>query len=61
MPEDREPRTTTLRWETAWCPKCKERTTFWLEAECVSRCSQCDMEVDRSQGLGLDSSIFQTR
>ena len=61
MPDEPDPRTTTLRWETARCPKCKERTTFWLEGEGRSRCSQCNQEIDRSAGLGLDSSIFQTR
>ncbi|MCK6478731.1 MAG: hypothetical protein L6R43_00885 [Planctomycetes bacterium] len=61
MPDGKDPRTTTLRWETAQCPKCKERTTFWLLSDRVSRCCQCDLEIDRSRGLGLDSSIFQTR
>lgn len=61
MPAENEPRTTSMRWETEWCPRCKERTTFWLVSDRVSRCAHCELERDRSRGLDLDSSIFHTR
>jgi len=46
--------TMTLRWETEFCPRCRDRTTFWIVRELVTRCSQCAYENDRSQGLGID-------
>ena len=61
MPDASDARRGNLRWETAYCPRCKERTTFWLVSQGVSRCSHCDLEMDRSRGLDLDSSIFRTR
>lgn len=48
------------RWELDWCPTCKERMTFWFVSEHRTKCSQCSTEKEKDQGLGLDSSIFES-
>ncbi len=46
-------RTGSHRWENDWCPKCKERMTFWYVSETRTRCAMCAAEKDKSRGLGL--------
>ncbi len=46
-------RTGSHRWENDWCPKCKERLTFWFVAETRTKCAQCGLEEDKARGLGL--------
>ena len=58
MVEEPNHRTMTLRWETEVCPRCKERTTFWLVTDRISRCSQCNLEKDRGAGLCIDPAVL---
>jgi hypothetical protein len=46
-------RTGAHRWENDWCPKCKERMTFWFVSETRTRCAMCATEKDKSRGLAL--------
>lgn len=48
-----KPKTGSFRWENDWCPKCRERTTFWFVREDRTKCSQCELEKDKGLGLGL--------
>lgn len=46
-------RTGAHRWENDWCPKCKERMTFWFVSETRTRCAMCATEKDKTRGLDL--------
>ena len=46
-------RTGSHKWENDWCPKCKERMTFWYVSETRTRCAMCANEKDKGLGLGL--------
>ena len=43
-----------FRWETAYCPKCKDRTTHWMMNDTTSKCAMCNMEKSKDVGLGLN-------
>jgi hypothetical protein len=44
-------RTGSHRWELDFCPKCRERTTFWYVDDSRTRCANCGVEKEKSRGL----------
>jgi hypothetical protein len=59
MPIKEREKTGSHKWQNAWCPVCKERTTFWFVSESRMKCSQCEGEKDNTGGLHLDESMFK--
>ena len=51
-------RTGAHRWEFDWCPKCKQKTTFWFVAEARTKCAECATEKEK--GLGLAARFDAT-
>lgn len=45
------------KWELDFCPKCRERTTFWYVDELLARCANCGIEKSKSRGLDMGPGL----